>query len=367
MVARQEQARLCQGRGFSASFVGVSRWQVGLAVWLWTILWSAGPVFAQSERPVAVIDGEVIHDADLAPLVSGRMQQLRRQEYEIKAQALEEFINQKLLESEAARQNVTPAELLAREADATVTPPTSGEMEAVYTAQEDRINRPFEEVKPQIEQMLLQSRIEQARTAYLNALRDRADVAVHLQPPRVEVSHDPARVRGNPDAPVMIVEFSDFQCPFCQRAYPVVKQLLAKYPNQVKLAYRDYPLRQIHPQADAAASASRCAGEQGKFWQFHDRLFESDLPLDRPSFVEHAAQLGLDAAQFGECLSANQFAALIEQDLQDGNRAGVNGTPAFFINGVALTGAQPLAAFDKVVEEELDLLRRSEAAPQAAP
>ena len=367
MVARQEPSRGRQDRGFSASFVGVSPWQVGLAVWLLTMLWSGGPILAQSEQPVAVVDGEAIHDADLAPMVSGRMQQLRRQEYEIKAQALEELINHKLLESEASRQNVTPAELLAREADATVPPPTSGEMEAVYTAQEDRINRPFEEVKPQIEQMLLQSRIEQARAAYLNVLRDRADITVHLQPPRVEVSHDPARVLGNPDAPVTIVEFSDFQCPFCQRAYPVVKQLLAKYPNEVKLAYRDYPLRQIHPQADAAASASRCAGEQGKFWQFHDRLFESDLPLEGSSFMEHAAQLGLDSAQFGECLSANRFAALIEQDLQDGNRAGVNGTPAFFINGVALTGAQPLEAFERIVEEELDSLRRSGAALQTAP
>jgi len=337
------------------------------AVVLSVMIWPAVPALAQSsaqsEAPVAVVAGEAIHDADLLPLVSGQLQQLRRQEYEVKAQALEELINQKLLESEAARRNVTVEELLEREADGKVSAPTDAEIEAVYNQQKARINRPLEDVKPQIAQMLRESRVEQARAAFFKTLRDGADVTIHLQPPRVEVSHDPARVLGDPNAPVTIVEFSDFQCPFCQRAHPIVKQLLAKYPSQVKLAYRDFPLQQIHPEARAAAVASRCAGEQGKFWQFHDRLFETQLPLNGPTFTDHAAQLGLDTARFVECLSSDRFEALIEQDLQDGNRVGVNGTPAFFINGVALTGAQPLTAFEKVVEDELAAMRRSQPAP----
>ena len=307
--------------------------------------------------------GEAIHDADLLPLVAGQMQQLRRQEYEVKAQALEELINQKLLESEAARQNVTAEELLEREADGKVSAPTDAEIEAVYNAQKAQINRPLEEVKPQIAQMLRESRVEQARAAFFKTLRAAAGVTVHLQPPRIEVSHDPTRVLGDPNAPVTIVEFSDFQCPFCQRAHPIVKQLLAKYPSQVKLAYRDFPLQQIHSEAHAAAAASRCAGEQGKFWQFHDRLFETNLPLNGPTFTDHAAQLGLDTGQFVDCLSSDRFEALIEQDLQDGSRAGVSGTPAFFINGIALTGAQPLAVFEKAVEDELAAIRRAEPAP----
>jgi protein-disulfide isomerase len=254
-------------------------------------------------------------------------------------------------------------QLLEREADGKVARPTDAEIEAVYTAQKARISRPLEEVKPQIAEMLLQSRVEQARTAYFKTLRDRSDIAIHLRAPRIEVSHDPARVLGDPNAPITIVEFSDFQCPFCQRAHPVVKQLLAKYPTQIKLAYRDFPLRQIHPQADAAAVASRCAGEQGKFWQFHDRLFETNQQLNGPVFLDHAAQLELDTAKFVNCLSDTRFEALIEQDLQDGNRAGVTGTPAFFINGIALTGAQPLEAFERIVEDELGAIRRSRAAP----
>ena len=361
MVAGQEPARSHPHRAFLAP---TARWlSAWLLAWLLAMIWPGSPAFAQSGEPVAVVNGVAIHDADLAPSVAGQMMQLRRQEFDLKSQALEKLINQKLLESESARQGISAEALLKREVDAKVTQPTAAEVEAVYTAQKDRIDRPLEDVKVQIEKMIRDSKVEQARGAYFRSLRERADVAVLLQPPRVEVSYDPARVIGDPDAPVTIVEFSDFQCPFCQRAYSVVKQLLAKYPDQVKLAYRDFPLRQIHPQADAAAAASRCAGEQGKFWQFHDRLFESNLPLSQPSYLEHATQLGLDATQFSECVLSDRFVALIEQDLQAGSRAGVSGTPAFFINGVALTGAQPLSAFERIVEQELRLIRRSPPAP----
>jgi len=376
MISGQERVGACHCRLSSAGGIGSAslRRSARLCLFVWlsaavlsAMTWPAVPAFAQSsarsEEPVAVVAGEAIPAADLLPLVSGQMQQLRQQEYQIKAQALEELINRKLLESEAARQSVSAEELLEREADGKVTGPTDAEIESVYNSQKARINRPLEDVKPQIEQMLRESRREQARAAFFKTLRDAADVTIHLQPPRVEVSHDPARVLGDPNAPITIVEFSDFQCPFCQRAHPVVKQLLAQYPTQVKLAYRDFPLSQIHPDAHAAAAAARCAGEQGKFWQFHDRLFETKQPLNGPTFTDHAAQLGLDTAQYVECLSSDRFQTLIQQDLEDGNRAGVSGTPAFFVNGVVLTGAQPLAVFEKVVEDELAAIRSAQPAP----
>lgn len=337
--------------------------RVGLCFWLFAAGWSASPSFAQTREPVAVVAGEAIYEEDLAPLIQGPMQQIRRQEYEVKRQALEELLNQKLLEAEAAKRGLAPAELLRQEVDAKVSPTTDAEVEAVYTAQKDRINRPLAEVKGQIQQMLRQAKVEQARETYLRSLRLGAEVAIRLRAPKVEVSYDSARVRGDPNAPITIIEFSDFQCPFCQRAHPVVKELLAKYAGQVKVAYRDFPLRQIHPQADAAAEAARCAGEQGKFWPFHDRLFESNRALDLAAFADHAAAIGLDQARFVDCLAADKFQAQIEQDLQDGTRAGVNGTPGFFINGVMVTGAQPLAVFEQVVEDELAALRQVRPAP----
>jgi protein-disulfide isomerase len=324
-----------------------------------TALWSGGPSFAQTREPLAVVAGEAIYEADLLPAIQGPMQQIRRQEYDVKSQALENLVNQKLLEAAAAKRGIAPAALLQQEADAKVGPTTDAEVEAVYTAQKDRINRPLAEVKGQIQQMLRQAKVEQAREAYLRSLRAAADVAIRLRAPKIEVSYDPARVRGDPNAPITIVEFSDFQCPFCQRSHAVVKELLSKYAGKVKVAYRDFPLRQIHPQADAAAEAARCAGEQGKFWQFHDRLFETSRSLDLAAFADHAAAIGLDQSRFVECLAADKFEAQIEQDLQDGTQAGVNGTPGFFINGVMVTGAQPLAVFEKVVEEEMAALRQA--------
>ena len=357
------------GSGKSACLVsglGRSAGLVWLCFWLSTAVWF-GSAFAQTREPVAVVAGEAIYEEDLLPLIEAQMLQIRRQEYEAKSQALGNLLNQKLLEAAAAKRGLAPLALLQQEADAKVTPTTDAEVEAVYTAQKDRINRPLAEVKGQIQQMLRQAKVDQARETFLRTLRAAADVTINLRAPKVAVSYDPGRVRGDTNAPITIVEFSDFQCPFCQRVHPVVKELLSKYPRQVKLAYRDFPLRQIHPQADAAAEAARCAAEQGKFWQFHDRLFESNRSLDLAAFADHAAAIGLDQAKFVDCLAADKFEAQIEQDLQDGTQAGVNGTPGFFINGVMVTGAQPLAVFERVVEEELAAIRQSRPAQVKGP
>jgi protein-disulfide isomerase len=169
----------------------------------------------------------------------------------------------------------------------------------------------------------------------------------------VEVSYDRKRLRGNPAAPVVIVEFSDFQCPFCRRVVPTLRGLLDKYKGQVSLAYLDFPLREIHDQAELAAEASRCAGEQGKFWEFHDLLFGQSSSLARDALVADAQSLGLDRERFGTCLESGKYKAAVEEDFQAGQRAGASGTPAFFINGVPLEGARPAADFEKIIDAEL--------------
>jgi protein-disulfide isomerase len=216
-------------------------------------------------------------------------------------------------------------------------------------------------VKSRIAEVMRQQRLKQARQAYLASLTVGADVDNYMEAPRIEVSYDPARVRGDKSASVTIVEFSDFQCPFCRKAHPVLKELLSKYEGKVKLAYRDFPLREIHPDAGNAAEASRCAAEQGKFWEYHDRLFENQNKLDQASLGGQAEELGLDRNQFDACLTSGKFHAQVERDYREGIRAGVTGTPAFFINGVVLTGALPLAAFEKVIEEELAAIGKADA------
>lgn len=314
--------------------------------------WSNDPPPAKGEQPVAMVAGQPIYEGDLQPLIQSQLYPLRRQEYELKTKALDQLIEQKLLEAEASKQGIPAAKLL-EEIQAKVTEPTDPEVEAFYLAQKDRIDRPLESVREPLRQGLKQARLDQARQAYLDDLRDKADVSVYLRPPKVEVAYDPARVRGDSKAPVTIVEFSDFQCPFCKKVHPVMKELLTKYAGRVKLAYRDFPLRQIHAQAQIAAEASRCAEEQGRFWEYHDRLFENQGKLDQTALVEYAAGGGLDRPQFESCLASGKFRPQIEQDYQEGMRLGVQGTPAFFINGVLVSGAQPADVFEKAIEAEL--------------
>jgi protein-disulfide isomerase len=310
------------------------------------------PEAAKNGPPVAMVAGQPIYESDLMPLVQGQLLPLQNQEYQVKSRALENLIQQRLLEAEAKKEGLSTDKLLEKEADSKVTEPTDAEVEAYYLGQKDRLNRPFDEVKTQLASRLKQARIQQAREEYMASLREKAKVTVLLDRPRVEVAADPKRVRGNPKAPVSIVEFSDFQCPYCHRIEPTLKQVLAKYPDQVSLSFRDFPLRQIHPQAELAAEAARCAEEQGKFWEYHDALFAGSK-LDRDALVEEARTLKLDDGRFEACLTAGKYKAEIDKDVQDGARAGVAGTPGFFINGIPLSGAQPLDSFTQVIDEEL--------------
>ncbi len=307
---------------------------------------------AKPKAIVATVGGEPIYDEDLTPTVQGQLLPLRNQEYEVKKHALDNLIEQKLLEKAAKKNGITTEKLLGQEVDSKVQEPSDAEVEAYYLAQKDRLNRPFDEVKIQLRQALKQAKIQQARQDYLKSLRKDTDVVVLLTPPKIRVGYDPKRLRGNPKAPVMIVEFSDYQCPYCHQVEPVIKDLLAKYGDKVSLSYRDLPLRQIHPQAQIAAEASRCAEEQGKFWEYHDQLFTSSK-LDHDALLDYARTLKLDDKQFDSCLTSEKYKTEIDQDLREGMQAGVNGTPGFFINGVALSGSQPKESFAQVIDEEL--------------
>lgn len=310
------------------------------------------PPTTGSNQPLATVDGQPIYDSDLAPTVQGQLLPLRNQEYEIKRKALDNLIDKRLVESAAKRQGITSEKLLQQEVDAKVAAPTDADLQAYYLAIKNQVNRPFDEIKEQIRSALKQAKIQQAQQDYMAGLRKQAAVAVLMQPPRLQLGYDPARVRGNRRAPVMIVEFSDYQCPYCHQVEPTLKQVLAKYSDKVSLAYRDFPLRQIHPQAEIAAEASRCALEQGKFWEYHDQLFTASK-LDKDALIEYARNLKLDDKQFSSCLTSAKYKAAIDEDAQAGREAGVNGTPGFFINGISLSGAQGEDAFARVIDDEL--------------
>jgi len=303
--------------------------------------------------PLATIDGQAITEEELAPLVEGQLRSVREQEYQVKRKALDTLIGQRVLEAEAKKKGLTTEKLFEQEVDSKIPEPTDVEINAVYAVQREQLNRPLEEVKAQVSQTLRRARIQQARQEYSARLREQAKVAMLLEPPRVKVSFDATRIRGNPKAKVMIVEFSDFQCPYCRQVTTTLKNVLAKHPDQVALAFRDFPLQAIHPQAQGAAEASRCALEQGKFWEYHDLLFSDQAGLEKTGLLASAKKLQLDEKQFDTCLSSGKFKAQIDQDTQDGRHAGVTGTPGFFINGVFLSGAQQESAFEAVIKDEL--------------
>ena len=310
----------------------------------------AKPKDAKSKEPVAMVGGQPISEEELAAAAEGQLQPLRTQEYEIKRKALDNLIEQKMLEAAAKKKGLTTEKLLDQEVNAKVPDPSDAEIEGYYYGM--KVKAPLADAKTQLKESLKQAKAQPLRQEYLKNLRADSKVVVLLSAPRVEVAYDPARMHGSPKAPVMIVEFSDYQCPFCHSVEPTVAQVLAKYGDKVSLSYRDYPLTAIHSQAMISAVASRCALEQGKFWEYHDQLFTSSK-LEKDDLIGYARDLKLDDKQFGSCLSSEKYKADIEKDLQEGKKAGVTGTPGFFINGVFLNGAQGQDAFARIIDDEL--------------
>jgi protein-disulfide isomerase len=158
--------------------------------------------------------------------------------------------------------------------------------------------------------------------------------------------------RGPADAPVTLVEFSDFECPFCRRAHDTLEQVLAAYPGKVRLVFRQLPL-QMHPHALAAAQASLCAHEQGHFWDYHDALFGRQGHLAPEDLRENAVALGLDTGKFSQCMESGRTLAQVKTDEAAAEKLGLSSTPAFFVNGVLLSGAPPLTDFKRAIDEEL--------------
>lgn len=166
------------------------------------------------------------------------------------------------------------------------------------------------------------------------------------------VSAEEQHIAGNKNAKIKLVEYSDFECPFCERAYPTFKQLIAEYGDKISIEYKHYPLG-FHKNAQKAAEASECAGEQGKFWQFHDKIFENQKSLSPSALKQWAGDIKLNTAKFNSCLDSGKYAAKVNAHFTEGQSKGVNGTPTTYINGEEVVGAQPYEAFKAVIDKLL--------------
>jgi protein-disulfide isomerase len=293
--------------------------------------------------------------AELDSKAAANLMKVRQQEFDVRAQALDQMIQDELFEREAKAKGVTKDKLIETEIAAKAPAPTQAEVDAYYEANKARMGtQTKEQISPQISAMLKQQKMAGVQADYVKALRQKYGVKVLIEPPRVEVSTDDDPVRGGgAGAPVTIVEFSDFQCPYCSKAEGVVDEVMKKYGDKVRLVYRDYPLS-FHPNAENAAMASECAQEQGKYWEMHKAMFANQAKLLATDLVETAGTLGMDKDKFKACLDTGKFRTEVQKDFQDGQKAGVSGTPTFFINGVMIVGARDVASFTEIIDRELD-------------
>jgi protein-disulfide isomerase len=273
--------------------------------------------------------------------------------YDARRLTLDEIVASMLMDQEAKARGVDRATLVEKEIADKVAPVADTDVAAWYQANQGRVQgATLDQVRAPIRALLIQERMDDARQQYVDGLKSKTPVRVMLEPPRLMVAAANGPSRGAVTAPVQMIEFSDFQCPFCLRAHATVEQVLKTYGDRIHFVYRHYPLPS-HPAARPAAEASACAAEQGKFWPYHDRLFEQPSRLSAADLKQDAVDLGLDAGRFNACVDSKKYKAQVDADVRDGDDAGVNGTPAFFINGRMLSGAQPFDAFKRIIDEEL--------------
>lgn len=322
---------------------------------------TAAPAAAASASPavsgvgvVAEVNGAPILLAELDQKAANRLSRLRQEEYDIRRQALDELVAEKLVEAEAKKRGLSTEALLKKEVADKVEPLSPAAVLSIYEQNKPRFgSTPKDQAIARIREVLDQRAQAERRTAFGKELRAGARVAVRLDPPRAKVAvPDGAPSTGPASIPVSIVEFTDYQCPYCHRAQNVIEQVLARYPGKVRLVHMDFPL-DGHPGALPAARAARCAGEQGRFWEFHKDLMTVNGSLDDADLKARAQKLGLKAGDFGSCLASGRHDSTIKASFEEGETLGVTGTPAYFVNGRMLSGARPLEDFAQVIDSEL--------------
>lgn len=300
---------------------------------------------------VATVGTRSITLAEVEQAIALPLYQVEEQRTKLLHETIQHLIEEELLAAEAARIGTTVRDLIER----------ASQSEAVAKLADlpDLVQRAKQPSHEQILSPLSQTteQLARIRQALLVQLRRNTQIHVNLPQatvPVLNVSSDDDPWTGTAQAPVTIVEFSDFECPYCKRSVSVLKELLAKYPGKVKLVYRDFP-GPNHQQALSAAEAAQCAAEQSRFWEYHDTLFTRQAPATGWNFSTLAEEVGLRQSPFDVCMKENRYRQEVLKDLQDGLKLGVTSTPTFFINGRPLVGARPLADFQAIIDPLLNI------------
>lgn len=310
--------------------------------------------------PVAKIGTTVITMKEVDDKAKSDLSQLeqayKERKHQIKEQTLDKMVLDRLIEQKAKAAGKTAEEYVKAEVTDKITAPTDAEIKATYDQAKARNPNipPMAGLKDQIIAFMKQQKSQAAEQAFHAKLKEEAKVEMLLKPYRAEPVDVEAKgnMKGTANAPITIVAFSDYECPYCSVGEKSIAEVLAAYPGKVRMFFRDFPLP-IHPDAPKAAEAAHCAEDQGKYWEMHDKLFANQKALKIADLKGYAKGLGLDTAKFDKCLDSGEKAKIITEGLEAGKKLGVNGTPAFFINGIPLHGAQPFTEFKKVIDELL--------------
>jgi len=319
---------------------------------------------ADAADPAARVGDRVITTAEVEQRwreidPAGQAETVQRY-YEGRRGAVEAIVAEMLIAEAASARGVTPRAYEEAEIAARLEPVTEADVAAFYQENIDQMQgRSLELMGAAIRQYLQDQRTQAARLALVSELRrDGPDVRILFDVPRFEVAIEETDPSLGPEsAPVTLVEFSDLQCPFCRAVAPTLKRLREAYGDRIRIVWKDFPLTQIHPQAFRAGEAAHCAAEQGRFWEYHDRLFANQDRLLPDDLKEHAARLGLDAAAFESCFDASKYAERVRDGVAQGTSLGVSSTPTVYVNGRLISGAQPYELFAAVIEEQLSLTR----------
>jgi protein-disulfide isomerase len=321
-------------------------------------------------KTFALVNGEPITEAQVTAAAASDLTTLESKKAESPATyerdklvilhaALDSIIEDKLVAAEAARDHVTKEQVIYSEIESNVPEPSPEEVEAFYQANKSQITIPHDQAIPRVKQYMMDQARRHYRDAMVFMLKKQFPVKVLLDPIRTNVATAGYPSRGPESAPVTIVEFSDFQCPFCGGLFPTLKAIEKNYPDKVRLVYRQFPLTNIHPFAQKAAEASLCANDQKRFWEFHDSMFGDQMHLTVDDLKKRAVDLKLNAAEFNSCLDSGSKSGVVKWDIDEGTKAGVSSTPSMFINGRILSGNQPYADIREIIEDELQ--RQSQA------
>ena len=311
---------------------------------------------SRDSETLAEIDGTVVTRVDIDKSGGKQLRTLRQQLYQLERQKLDEHIGAMLVTDEARKRGVSVATLLEQEVNSKVQAPSEEEIRSLYEKNKERIPVEFEKVRDQIRNYLHEQKITERKIEYFKTLRINGNVATYLKPPelvRVELSVNGAPSKGSETAQVTIVKFEDFQCPYCKEVQANYQEVLKRYDGKVRLVHKDLPLDQIHPQARQAAEAARCADDEGRFWEYHDKLYASSPNAAPEDLKSYAKDLGLKQDLFNKCLTSGKYKETIQKDVIEGARLGLTGTPTFFINGRELSGAQSVEVISQIIDEEL--------------